>query len=326
MDILSSGGGVLKTAKETHKARLEKLVERGIERLDTMLAHGTTTVESKSGYGLTTDDELKILEANRRLNQLHCMSVVSTFMGANVVPLEYRNATEEYVDIVIEEMIPRVAKLALAEFCDVFCERGTFSLEQSKRVLTAGKKNGLKPKIHADQMSALGGAEIAADIGAISADHLNYSSTKGVKAMAEKNVVAVLLPAAIFSMMGNKYPSARLMIDNSTPVALGTDFNASCNIANQQLVIAMACHLLHMTPAEAITATTINAAHAICRASEVGSIELGKRADVTILGVPNHMFVGYSFGVNLVEKVIANGRLVVDREKQDEPVFLNKND
>jgi imidazolonepropionase len=326
MDILSSGGGVLKTAKETHKARIEKLVERGIERLDTMLAHGTTTVESKSGYGLTTDDELKILETNRRLNQLHCMSVVSTFMGANVVPLEYRNATEEYVDIVIEEMIPRVAKQALAEFCDVFCERGTFSLEQSKRVLTAGKKNGLKPKIHADQMSALGGAEIAADIGAISADHLNYSSSKGVKAMAEKNVVAVLLPAAIFSMMGNKYPSARLMIDNSTPVALGTDFNASCNIANQQLVIAMACHLLHMTPAEAITATTINAAHAICRASEVGSIELGKRADVTILGVPNHMFVGYSFGVNLVEKVIANGRLVVDREKQDEPVFLNKND
>jgi imidazolonepropionase len=326
MDILSSGGGVLKTAKETHKARTEKLVERGIERLDTMLAHGTTTVESKSGYGLTTEDELKILEANRRLNQLHCMNVVSTFMGANVVPLEYRNATEEYVDLIIEEMIPRVAKQSLAEFCDVFCERGTFGLEHSKRILTAGKKNGLKPKIHADQMSALGGAEIAADIGAISADHLNYSSAKGVKAIAEKNIVAVLLPAAIFSMMGSKYPNARLMIDNLAPVALGTDFNASCNITNQQLVIAMACHLLRMTPAEAITATTINAAHAICRANEVGSLEVGKRADVTVLGVPNHVFVGYSFGANLVEKVIANGRLVVDREKQDEPVFLNKND
>ncbi len=326
MDILSSGGGVLKTAKETHKARTEKLVERGIERLDTMLAHGTTTVESKSGYGLTTEDELKILEANRRLNQLHCMNVVSTFMGANVVPLEYRNATEEYVGMVIEEMIPRVVEQSLAEFCDVFCERGTFSLEQSKRILAAGKKNGLKPKIHADQMSALGGAEIAADIGAISADHLNYSSVKGVKAIAEKNVAAVLLPAAIFSMMGGKYPNARLMIDNLAPVALGTDFNASCNITNQQLVIAMACHLLRMTPAEAITATTINAAHAICRAHEVGSLEVGKRADVTVLGVPNHVFVGYSFGANLVEKVIANGRLVVDREKQDEPVFLSKSD
>jgi imidazolonepropionase len=326
MDILNSGGGVLKTVKETHKARTEKLVEKGIERLDTMLAHGTTTVESKSGYGLNTEDELKILESNRRLNHLHCMSVVSTFMGANVVPIEYRNATEEYVDIVIEEMIPRIAKAGLAEFCDVFCERGTFSLEQSKRVLFAGKKNGLKPKIHADQMSALGGAEIAADIGAVSADHLNYSSTKGIKAMVEKNVVAVLLPAAIFSMMTGKYPNARLMIDSSAPVALGTDFNASCNVANQQLVISMACHLLRMTPAEAITATTINAAHAICRSHEVGSLEVGKRADVAVLGVPNHMFVGYSFGVNLVEKVIANGRLVVDREKQDEPVFLNKND
>ena len=324
MEILNSGVGVLKTAKETQKARVEKLVELGIERLDTMLAHGTTTVEAKSGYGLTTEDELKILEATRRLNQLHSIKVSSTFMGAHAVPLEYRSNREEYVDLIVEEMIPKVAEHGLAEFCDVFCERGTFNLEQTKRILLSGKRNGLKPKIHADRMNTLGGAEIAADIGAVSADHLNFSSVEGVKAMGEKGVVAVLLPAATFSLMMSRFPNAKLIMDCGVPVALGTDFNATCGIANQQLVISMACHLLRMTPAEAISAATINAAHAICRADEVGSLEVGKRADVAVLNVPNHIFLGHSFGVNLVEKVIANGRLVIDREKQDEPVFLNK--
>ena len=324
MEILNSGGGVLKTAKETRRTRVEKLVELGLERLDAMLAHGTTTVEAKSGYGLTTEDELKILEATRRLNQLHCMNVVSTFMGAHVVPLEFRNNTEEYVDLVVREMIPKVAQQGLAEFCDVFCERGTFNLEQTKRVLAGGKKHGLKPKIHADQMSMLGGAEIAADIGAVSAEHLNFSTAGGINALAKKGVIAVLLPAATFSLMMSRYADARLMIDCGVPVALGTDFNAGCWVENQQLVISMACHFMRLTPAEAITAATINAAHAVCRAGEVGSLEVGKRADVSILGVPNHKFLGYSFGVNLVEKVIANGRLVVDREKQDEPVFMSK--
>ncbi len=324
MEMLGSGGGVLKTAKETQKTRLEKLVEFGLERLDVMLAHGTTTVEAKSGYGLTPDDELKILEANKRLNQLHCVNVLSTFMGAHVVPLEYRGDAEGYVDIVVEEMLPRVAELDLAEFCDVFCERGIFNGEQAKHILTAGKKNGLKPKIHADQLSTLGGAEIASDVGAISADHLNYSSPEGLKSMASRGVEAILLPAATFSMMTSRYADARLMMNVGVPVALGTDFNASCCAKNQQSVISMACHLLHMTPAEAITAATINAAHAVNRATEVGSLEVGKRADVAILNVPNHKFLGYSLGVNLVEKVIANGRLVVDREKQDEPVFLSR--
>jgi len=324
MEILSSGGGILKTVRETRRARVEKLVDLGLERLDTMLAHGTTTLEAKSGYGLSTADELKILEATRRLNQLHCMDVVSTFMGANAVPPEYSGNSEEYVGLIIGEMIPKVVEKGLAEFCDVFCERGTFSLEQTKRILVRGKNHGLKPKIHADEMSMLGGAEIAADVGAVSAEHLLFSSVEGIKAMVEKGVIAVLLPAAAFSLMMGRYADARLMIDCGVPVALGTGFSADCWVENQQLVIAMACHFMRMTPAEAITAATVNAAFAVNRAGEVGSLEVGKRADVIILNVPNHKFLGYRFGVNLVDKVIKNGRLVVDREKQDAPVFMSK--
>jgi imidazolonepropionase len=326
LEILNSGGGILKTVKETRRASVEKLTRLGLERLDNMIAHGTTTLESKSGYGLSLEDELKILEVIKRLNQLHSSNIVSTFMGAQAIPIEYRGNNEDYVKFVIKEMIPAVSKRGLAEFCDVFCERGAFSLEQAKRILVNGKTLGLKPKIHADEMSLLGGAEIAADVGAISAEHLIYSSSNGVRAMAEKGVIAVLLPAAAFSLMTGKYANARLMIDSGVPIALGTDFNASCWVENQQLVIAMACHFMHLTQAEAITAATINAAYAIDRASEVGSLEVGKRADAIILNIPNHRFLGYRFGVNLVDKVIKNGRVVVDREKQDEPVFLNKNE
>ena len=326
MEILSSGGGILKTVRETRRARIEKLVEVGLERLDAMLAHGTTTLESKSGYGLNVEDELKILEAAKRLNQLHCANVVSTFMGANSVPLEYRGNSEEYVNLIIKELIPAVTRKGLAEFCDVFCERGIFSLEQAKRILVNGKNHGLKPKIHADEMSLFGGAEIAADVGAISAEHLLFSSVEGIRALAGKGVIAVLLPAAAFSLMMRRFADARLMIDSGVPVALGTDFSASCWIENQQLVIAMACHFMHMTQAEAITAATINAAYAINRGSEIGSLEIGKKADAVILNVPNHKFLGYRFGANMVDKVIKNGRLVVEREKQDEPVFLSKNE
>jgi imidazolonepropionase len=324
VEILGSGGGILKVVKETRRARVEKLVDLGLERLDAMLAHGTTLVEAKSGYGLTAADELKILEATRRLNQLHCINVVPTFMGANAVPSEYKGNPEEYVALVIGEMIPKVAEKGLAEFCDVFCEKGTFSLEQTKRVLIEGRTHGLKPKIHADEMSTLGGAEIAADVGAVSAEHLVFSSVEGIRAMAEKGVIAVLLPAVAFSLMMGRYADARLMIDCGVPVALGTGFNADCWAENQQLVIAMACHFMRMTPAEAITAATVNAAYAVNRGGEVGSLEAGKRADVIVLDAPNHKFLGYHFGVNLVDKVIKNGRLVIDREKQDEPIFMSK--
>ena len=323
-EISGSGNGVLATIKETRRARVEALVESGLERLDAMLAHGTTTAEAKSGYGLTTYDELKILEATKRLNQLHSVNVVSTFMGANVVPAEYDGNPDAYVDLVVGEMIPKVAAKGLAEFCDVSCEQGLFSLEQAKRVLVKAKSLGLKPKVNADQTVRSGGAEVAADVAAVAAEHLVFSSVQGFRALAAKRVVAVLLPAVAFNLMMGKYADARLMIDNGLPVALGTGFDAGCWVENQQLVIAMACRFMRMTPAEAVTAATVNAAFAVNRANEVGTLEVGKRADVLVLGVPNHMFLGYRFGVNLADKVIKNGRLVVDREKQDAPIFMSK--
>jgi len=314
MDILKAGGGILKTVRETRKASVDELLGFGLNTLDVMLRHGTTTVEIKSGYGLTTRDELKILGVIKRLNQLHAVDVVPTFMGAHTVPLEYRNNPEDYINLVVEEMIPKVAEKGLAEFCDVFCENGVFTVEQSRRVLEAGKNHGLKPKIHADEMSYCGGAELAASVEAISAEHLLFASDAGLRAMAEKGVIAVLLPAAAFSLMSGRYADARKMIDYGLPVALGTDFNPICWVESQQLVISFACHFMKMTPAEAITAATINAAHAIGRAKEVGSIEVGKKADIIVLNVPNHRFLGYRFGVNLVDKVIKNGRLMVDEE------------
>ncbi|MEM2781085.1 MAG: imidazolonepropionase [Candidatus Bathyarchaeia archaeon] len=314
MEIFKAGGGILKTVRETRKAAPDELLGFGLNTLDVMLSYGTTTVEAKSGYGLTTKDELKILGVIKRLNQLHAVDVVPTFMGAHAVPAEYKENPEEYVKLVVEDMIPKVAEKRLAEFCDVFCERGVFTIEQSRRILEAGKAHGLKPKIHADEISALGGAELAANVEAVSAEHLLYASDEGLKAMAEKGVIAVLLPAAAFSLMAGSYAYARKMINYGVPVALGTDFNPSCWVENQQLVIAFACHFMRMTPAEAITAATINAAHAIGRAHEVGSIEVGKKADIIVLNIPNHMFLGYRFGVNLVDKVIKNGRLVVDEE------------
>jgi imidazolonepropionase len=314
LEILSAGGGILKTVRETRKASIDRLVELGLKTLDVMLQHGTTTVEAKSGYGLTTKDELKILEAARRANQLHTVDVVLTFLGAHAVPSEFKGNTQGYVNLIVEDMLPKVAASVLAEYCDVFCERGVFSLEQSKKILAAARTHGLRCKVHADEMSLLGGAELAADMGAVSAEHLLFASVDGVKAMAAKGVIAVLLPAAAFSLMLGRYADARLMVDSGVPVALGTDYNPSCLVENMQLVVAFANHFMRLTPAEAITAATINSAWAVGRAKDVGSLEVGKKADAIILDVPNHSFLGYRFGVNMVDKVIKNGRIAVDNE------------
>lgn len=314
MEILNAGGGILRTVRETRKASVDRLVAEGLAKLDAMLEHGTTTVEAKSGYGLTTKDELKILDAIRRTNQLHTVDVVPTFLGAHAVPPEYKGNTHGYVNLIIEEMLPRVTEKALAEFCDVFCERNVFSLEQSRKILSAAKSYGLKSKVHADEMSMLGGAGLAADIEAISAEHLIFSSEENLKAMAAKNVVAVLLPAAALSLMLGKYADARFMIECGVPVALGTDFNPNCLTESMQLVIALGCYIMRLTPGEAVTAATINAAHAIGKANEVGSLEVGKKADAVVLNAPNHKFLGYHFGTNLVDKVVKNGRIAVDKE------------
>lgn len=319
MEILAKGGGILKTVQQTREASREQLVETAKKTLDIMLRHGTTTVEAKSGYGLTTKDEAKCLEVARELDKVHPIDVVPTFLGAHAVPLEYKGKIEEYVRLVAEEMIPRVADQELAEFCDVFCEKGVFNAEQSRKILHTGRKYGLKPKVHADELTSFGGAELSAEVKAVSAEHLLFASEKGLKSMAEREVVAVLLPTASFSLMTGKYADARKIIQLDVPVALGTDFNPSCWTENMQMAIAFACREMRLTPAEAITAATINAAHAIDRAHEMGSLEKDKKADILVLNIPNHRFLGYRFGVNLVDKVVKEGKIVVDNawEKND---------
>ena len=306
MDILKKGGGIFYTVNETRKATEESLLKQSKNRLDSMLRHGTTTCEAKSGYGLETETELKILKIQKKLNESHSIDIVSTFLGAHAVPKGY--SADEYVDVIINEMFPRLK--GLAQFCDVFCEKGVFTVEQSRRILNTGKKYGLIPKIHADEIVDTGGASLAVEVGAISADHLLMSSDKGLKEMANKGVIGVLLPGTPFSLMQQTYAPARKMIELGVPVALATDLNPNCWTENMQFIIQLACLNMKMTPAEAITAATFNAACALGLNSTIGSLEKGKQADVIILDCPNHKFIPYHFGVNLVETVMKNGRIV----------------
>ena len=311
MEILAAGGGILSTVRETRRTGKHRLFEICRERARSLLLHGTTTIEAKSGYGLNTAEEIKCLQVARSLDRLGPFDVVPTFLGAHAIPEEYEGRADEYVDLVIEEMIPKIAEKTLARFCDVFCEKGVFTVEQSRRILEAARQRGLKSKIHADEFADTGGAALAAEIGAVSADHLLCSSDEGLGKMAGRGTVAVLLPAAPLTLMTSRYANARKMIEHSVPVAIGTDLSPSCMLESQQMSIALACHFMRMTPAEAIVAATINAAHAICEASSVGSLEPSKKADIAIIDAPNHRFLGYKFGVNLVETVIKNGEIVV---------------
>ena len=303
MDILKKGGGIFYTVNKTRKATENELILQSKNRLDKMLAHGTTTCEAKSGYGLETDTELRILKIQEKLNKTHKIDIISTFLGAHAVPKEHN--TEEYVDIVISEMLPRIGDLA--SFCDVFCEKDVFTVKQSRQILEAGKKHGLIPKIHADEIVDTGGAALAAEIGAISADHLLMSSDKGLRKMAEKGVVGVLLPGTPFSLMMHKYSPARKMIEFGIPIALATDLNPNCWTENMQFMMQLACFNMKLTPAEAVTAATFNAACAIGLNDTVGSFEKGKQADIVIFDCPNYKCIPYHFGVNLAETVIKKG-------------------
>jgi imidazolonepropionase len=309
MEILESGGGINVTVNATRKASKNTLVRLGKSTLDRMLAYGTTTVEGKSGYGLEPKHEYKQLLAIRDLNLIHLMEIVPTFMGAHVIPAKYKEQPEKYVELIIKKMIPAVGRRGLAEFCDVFAEQGVFDIDQSRRILLAGKEYGLRPKVHADEMTTFGGAELAAEVGAISADHLLKVSRKGIEALAKKQVVAVLLPATALVLMEKEYAPARELIEAGVPVAVATDYNPNCMTESMQLILTLACLNMRMTPAEAISAATINAAHAINRAHRVGSLEPNKQADIVIMDVPNHAHIPYHFGVNLVKKVIKGGKL-----------------
>ncbi len=311
MEIMNAGGGIHATTRATKAATHEELFQQSYERLNQFLQHGVTTVEAKSGYGMDWDTERKQLEVAKQLNEQHVIDIVSTFMGAHAVPKEYKERPDEFVQLLVEEMIPKVAELGLAEFNDVFCEKGVFTPEQSKVILEAGKRHGLIPKIHADEIEPYKGAELAAEVGAISADHLLKASEQGMNAMAEKGVVGVLLPGTAFFLMAES-ANGRKMIDLGVPVALSTDCNpGSSPTISMPFIMSLGCMKMGMTPAEVITAATINAAHAINRGREIGSLEVGKKADVTIFNTENYMKLQYSYGVNHTDTVVKNGYVVV---------------
>ncbi|MEM2870017.1 MAG: imidazolonepropionase [Thermoplasmata archaeon] len=311
LDILKAGGGIMSTVRATRAATEGELLDALLQRLDRALLHGTTTIEAKSGYGLDVPTELRLLRVLRAAGRRHPITIVPTFMGAHALPPEFSGRPHEYIDHLIREALPEIARHRLAEYCDVFCEEGVFTVEQSRRLLLAAKRLGLWPRIHADELARTGGAELAAELGAASADHLLRSSQEGLKEMAEAGVVGVLLPATVLSLMSREYPDARGMVSLGIPLALATDLNPNCMTESMPFVIALSCYCMRMKPSEALTASTINAAYAIGRGAELGSLEPGKRADAVILDAPNYIHIAYHFGVNIVDTVLKGGRVVI---------------
>jgi len=312
MDILKSGGGILKTMYDTRASSKEKLVEQGGQVLDDMMLHGTTTVEAKSGYGLTVDDELKILQAAKDLDGRHPVDLVPTFMGAHAVPPEYKDAPDEYVKLVTAEMIPQVARNRLAEFCDVFCDEGVFSVEQARKILLVGLEHGLLPKIHADEFAGIGASKLAVELSAVSAEHLLHTTPEGLAQLGRASVIPVFLPAATLTLMESRFADAAAALERELPFALASDFNPSCPTQSLQFVLALSCYGMRIPIVEALRGLTLTAARAIRRDREVGSIELGKKADLVVFNASDYRFLLQHLGVNLVSKVIKNGVLVVD--------------
>ncbi len=308
MDIMNRGGGIVNTTRATREASEDELFASGKMRLDAMMKLGITTVEGKSGYGLDKETELKQLRVMRRLNDEHPMDIVSTFMGAHATPAEWKGREDEFLDYNINEVMPVVAQEKLAECADIFCEKNVFTIEQSRRYLQAAREHGFKLKIHADEIVPFGGAELAAELGCLSADHLLQASDKGIRDMAEAGVVATLLPLTAFSLR-EEFARARTMIDNNCMVALATDLNPGSSFsASVPLLFALACIYMKMSPEEAVTAFTINSAAAVGRAGKIGSIDVGKQADLVLLQFPSYKFLPYHVGMNIVDTVIKNGK------------------
>lgn len=315
LDILKAGGGIIDTVRKTREADKSELYIKSAGFLDEMIGMGVTTCEAKSGYGLTTECEIKMLKVIRDLNARHYMDVVATFMGPHAVPPEYEGRGDEYIDMVCSEMLPAVKEDKLAEFCDVFCEDSVFNAEQSRRYLECARNMGFGLKVHADEIEAIGGSELAGELGAVSAEHLIAITEAGMDALAEGGTIAMCLPATSF-YLGKTFAPARRMIEKEIPVAIASDFNpGSCPSLNLQFAMNLGCIKYRMTPEEVLTAVTINPACGIGKGETVGTIEPGKQGDLVIWNAPDFEMVCYRFGSNMVNRVIKCGELV-DRRRR----------
>lgn len=314
LDILAQGGGILSTVRSTRQAPYDTLLERALFHLDRMAMHGITTVEAKSGYGLDKETELKQLRVAKEANTKHPLDIVSTFMGTHAIPPEYKDDPEEFLAEMMA-LFPEIKQEHLAEFVDIFTETNVFSVEQSRRYLQAAKEAGFGVKIHADEIDTLGGTELAVEMGAVSAEHLAVASDAGIEDLAASDTIGVILPGTIFYLGTGTYARAREMIDAGAALAISTDFNPGSSVTeNLQLIMSLAALRLNMSPAEIWHAVTVNAAYAIDRGHEAGSIAEGKNADIVIWDADNYMYIPYHYGVNHANTVIKNGKILYERE------------
>jgi imidazolonepropionase len=313
-EIAARGGGIRSTVRSTRNASQTDLVRAGKRYADWFLRNGTTTIEAKSGYGLTLEDELKILRAIKQLNDETPLRYVPTFLGAHDLPSEYKSRRHLYVTLVVNEMLPRVSEEHLAEYCDVFCEEGVFTTDETWQILSAARCHGLGLRIHADQLSLSGGARLAAELNTATADHLEHTDATGIMALKAAKVQPVLLPGSVYALGSNDYPAARQMIEAGLAVVLATDFNpGSSPVPSMPMVLSLACTQMKMTPGEAITAATINAAYSLGRGDEIGSLEKGKRADFVIHDASDYRELAYWFGIEHSWRVYASGKPVYQR-------------
>lgn len=324
LEIKAKGGGMPTTLKKTGEASREELLKKTTRILDTMLIHGTTTIEAKSGYEMTFHGEIRQMEIIKALKKTHPIDLIPTFM-AQGIPFAYEHKVDQLTDEIVKKWIPEVAKKKLAEYCDVFCEKGYFNVEQSRRILETGRKYGMKPRIHADWLAHSGGAKLGAELGVISADHLIFTPPEEIETLIKKSIIGTFLPTTPFCYLGT-YAKARDIIDRGLPVALATDLSAADMCESMQMMMTLAILQMKMTTEEALVAATINAAHSIERAQEIGSLEERKKADIVIFDAPNHKYFAYHYGINLAEKVFKNGKLVAEKGRRvEQKNCLNNN-
>lgn len=314
LEIKRKGGGMPTTLRKTGEATPEELLEKTRKVLDRMIIHGTTTIEAKSGYEMTFEGEIRQLEIISKLASSHPIGIVPTFL-AQGIPFGYEDRVEELTDEIVKRWLPEIARRKLAEYCDVFCEKGYFNIDQSRRILEAGRKLGMKLRIHADWLAHSGGARLGSELGVVSADHLIFTPREEVRGLVRRGVMGTLLPTTPFAYLGT-YAKARAIIDAGLPIALGTDLSAADMCESMQMMMSIATLQMKMTSAESLVAATINAAHAIERGGELGSLEVGKRADIVVFDAPNHKHFAYHYGVNLAEKVFKDGKLVAEKGRR----------